>query len=59
MSEIIDALIIIAMFGLFAISHTILASSIIKIRLRDKLKDKIAFYRMFYNATSLITFIIV
>jgi len=59
MSVVIDVLVIIALFSLFAVSHTLLASSIIKIRLRDKLKDKIAFYRMFYNVTSLIMFIII
>jgi len=59
MSEAVDVLIIIALFGLFAVSHSLLASSTIKIRLKDKLKDKIAFYRMFYNVASVITFIIV
>jgi protein-S-isoprenylcysteine O-methyltransferase Ste14 len=59
MSVVIDVLVIIALFSLFAVSHTLLASSIIKIRIRDKLKDRIAFYRMFYNVTSLIIFFII
>lgn len=59
MSVAVDVLIIIALFGLFAVSHTLLASSIIKIRLKDKLKDRIAFYRIFYNVTSFIILIII
>jgi len=59
MSVVIDVLIIIILFGLFAASHTLMASVNIKIRLRDKLKDGIAFYRMFYNVFSIISLIII
>lgn len=58
MSVAIDVAVIITLFSLFAVSHTILASSKIKTRLKEKLGDRIAFYRMFYNGVSLISFII-
>jgi len=47
-----DIIIISLLFFLFAISHTILASSKTKLLLVKKLGDKIAFYRMFYNISS-------
>jgi protein-S-isoprenylcysteine O-methyltransferase Ste14 len=58
MSIAVDVLIIVLLFGLFAAFHTLLASNTVKIQLREKLQDRMAFYRLFYNATSLITFII-
>jgi protein-S-isoprenylcysteine O-methyltransferase Ste14 len=58
MSLAIDILITLSLFSLFAIIHTQLASTGVKSRIRDKIKDGIAFYRLFYNAVSLITFII-
>jgi protein-S-isoprenylcysteine O-methyltransferase Ste14 len=54
----IDILIIILLFSLFAFSHTLLASRITKIALAEKLGIKIAFYRMFYNFSSLLLFIV-
>ena len=54
----IDILITILLFSLFAFSHTLLASRITKIALAEKLGIKIAFYRMFYNFSSLLLFIV-
>ncbi len=51
-----DIVIITLLFFLFSISHSILASSKIKYLLVEKLVDKIAFYRLFYNISSLLIF---
>jgi protein-S-isoprenylcysteine O-methyltransferase Ste14 len=58
MSIIADVLIIVGLFSLFSSLHTFLASTKVKTRIREKVKDGIAFYRLFYNISSLITFII-
>jgi len=42
------------LFFLFGLSHTILASNKIKKSIAEKLGDKIAFYRLFYNVSSAI-----
>lgn len=47
---------IIILFTLFAYSHTWLASRKIKEVLTEKLGDKIAFYRLFYNISSVLFF---
>ena len=44
---------IIFLFFLFAFSHTWLASRSLKISLAEKIGNKIAFYRLFYNITSI------
>jgi len=54
----IDILIIILLFALFAFSHTLLASNKIKKTIIEKLGVKIAFYRLFYNFSSLLFFIV-
>jgi protein-S-isoprenylcysteine O-methyltransferase Ste14 len=54
---IIDVIIIVFLFSLFAFSHTILASNKIKKTIAEKLGVRIAFYRLFYNLSSLIFFI--
>ena len=54
----IDTFLIIFLFSLFACSHTLLASNKIKILLSEKLGVKIAFYRLFYNLSSIIFFIV-
>ena len=59
MTLIIDALIIAALFGLFGYSHTFLASNKLKKNIAEKAGDKIAFYRLFYNAVSLISFLLI
>lgn len=53
-----DIFIIILLFTLFAFSHTLLASNKTKLALVEKLGAKIAFYRLFYNLSSLLFFIV-
>ncbi|MAT57439.1 MAG: hypothetical protein CMF23_05655 [Ignavibacteriae bacterium] len=50
----LDVLIIVFLFLLFGVSHTILASNKLKENLVNVIGDKIAFYRLFYNISSLI-----
>ncbi len=57
MTYIIDIVIIIFLFALFGVSHTILASSSIKKRIIENAGNKIAFYRLFYNIISVIIFL--
>jgi len=52
----IDIAIITLLFSLFALSHSILASSKAKHLLVEKIGEKIAFYRLFYNISSLFLF---
>lgn len=59
MTLVIDALIIIILFLLFGFTHSLLASNKLKKKLAEQLGDKIAFYRIFYNFISLITFFVV
>ncbi len=54
-----DALIITSLFFVFAISHSILASHKFKLALTSKLGNKIAFYRMFYNVSSILFFVFI
>jgi protein-S-isoprenylcysteine O-methyltransferase Ste14 len=49
-----DVLLIFLFFFLFAVSHTILASEKVKQAIILKSGDKIAFYRLFYNLSSLL-----
>jgi len=53
---VVNVIIIVLLFAVFAISHTWLASNKIKKKISENLKEKIAFYRLFYNLSSLITF---
>lgn len=55
----IDIILIVFLFALFGISHTFLASNKIKIALAQKLGVKIAFYRLFYNVSSVLIFVAV
>ena len=59
MSLVFDIVIIVILFFLFASSHSLLAAFDVKKRLTEKIGTKIAFYRMFYNVSSLIIFIAV
>lgn len=52
----IDAIIIVLLFSLFAISHSLLASFNFKEKLVAKIGNRIAFYRFFYNVISIISF---
>lgn len=54
---VIDIFLIIFLFTLFAASHSFLASNKIKKSLIEKIGDRIAFYRLFYNLASLILFL--
>ena len=51
---VLDVALIVFLFAVFAVSHTFLASGKIKKRLAEKLGAKIAFYRLFYNVSSLL-----
>lgn len=54
---LLDLATIIFLFFLFALSHTLLASTKLKRRIAERGGDKIAFYRLFYNISSLLIFI--
>ncbi len=56
---IADIIIITFLFSLFGISHSVLASNKIKRLLVEKLGDKIAFYRLFFNLTSILIFLFI
>lgn len=51
-----DILIIVFLFFLFSVSHTWMASLKVKKNLAEKLGNRIAFYRLFYNLSSLLLF---
>ena len=55
---VVNIFIIILLFALFAFSHSLLASNKIKKVIIEKLGVKIAFYRLFYNFSSLLFFIV-
>ncbi|MEG8947942.1 methyltransferase family protein [Rosettibacter firmus] len=54
---IVDTFLIVLLFSLFAFTHSFLASNKIKERLIKNIGEKIAFYRLFYNLTSIILFL--
>ena len=58
MKSFIDVLVILLLFCLFGLVHSVLASKKVKHNIRLKAGKKIAFYRLFYNLTSIITIII-
>lgn len=51
-----DVLLIIILFSIFAFIHTLLATLEVKRRIVKNIGEKIAFYRLFYNISSLILF---
>jgi methanethiol S-methyltransferase len=55
----LDILVIIILFSLFAFSHTWLASRKLKSSLVEKIGNKIAFYRLFYNLSSFLFFVVI
>lgn len=57
MSLFFDIFLIVFLFFLFASSHSILAAFNVKKRITEKVGDKIAFYRLFYNISSLLIFV--
>jgi len=54
---LLDLATIIFLFFFFALSHTLFASTKLKRRIAERGGDKIAFYRLFYNISSLLIFI--
>ncbi len=58
MNLVVDGLIILGLFLLFGVSHSILASNKIKFWMIRRFGTKIAFYRLFYNLSSLVVFYI-
>ena len=54
---VLDLILIVFLFALFGISHTFLASNKLKKALAEKLGNRIAFYRLFYNFSSIIIFV--
>lgn len=59
MNYLIDIVIIVLLFLLFASSHSLLAAFDVKKRLTEKIGPKIAFYRLFYNISSILIFVAV
>lgn len=59
MNHVFDVLIIVFLFFLFASSHSILAAFDVKKRLTEKIGNQIAFYRLFYNISSILIFVAV
>ncbi|MCF8259883.1 MAG: hypothetical protein K9J12_03860 [Melioribacteraceae bacterium] len=55
----LDVVIIVGLFFLFGLSHTVLASRIVKQKIADTSGDRIAFFRLFYNVSSIIIFILI
>lgn len=55
---VIDIFLIMFLFFLFGVSHSFLASLNFKKRLAENIGNKIAFYRLFYNVSSLLFFFI-
>lgn len=53
---VVDVFITVLLFLLFAFSHTWLASLKIKKNFAERMGSKIAFYRLFYNLSSLLLF---
>ncbi len=53
---LVDLLTIIFLFSLFAVSHTWLASIKLKENLTARIGNRIAFYRLFYNISSIVIF---
>ncbi|MFA3783669.1 isoprenylcysteine carboxylmethyltransferase family protein [Melioribacteraceae bacterium 4301-Me] len=59
MSFLLDVLLIILLFTFFGFSHTFLASNKVKRLIAQRAGNLIAFYRLFYNISSLIIFMFV
>ena len=57
MNYIFDVLFIVILFSIFALSHSILAAFDIKKKITEKVSNKIAFYRLFYNISSILIFV--
>ena len=55
MAPFVDVLIIILLFAIFGYTHSLLASLKVKFWLRKNFGDLIAFYRLFYNLSGLLS----
>ncbi|MGE5683298.1 MAG: methyltransferase family protein, partial [Bacillota bacterium] len=59
MNEFRDIIVIVSLFFIFGLTHSVLASNWLKQKLIEKLGKKIAFYRLFYNAFALFSFYLI
>ena len=59
MIYIFDVFIIFLLFGVFGLIHSLLASDELKKKLVENIGNKIAFYKVFYNVSSLFFFIVI
>ncbi len=57
MTIVTDIIIIVILFGLFGLIHSIMAADFVKHRLVNKIGSQIAWYRLFFNIVSVITFV--
>jgi protein-S-isoprenylcysteine O-methyltransferase Ste14 len=55
----LDLFFIVLLFSLFGLFHSLLASLDFKRKLAEKIGERIAFYRLFYNITSTIIFLFI
>ena len=59
MEYVFDVAIIIIIFAIFSYIHSLLASERVKIQFKKKFGELIAFYRILYNLSSLISFYLI
>jgi len=59
MSLFFDAFVIVFLFFLFSSSHSLLAAFDVKKKIAERVGNKIAFYRLFYNISSVLIFVAV
>ena len=59
MKLVLDTLMIVGLFFIFGYSHSILASNKLKKKMVEQIGEKVAFYRLFYNFISLVSFYLV
>ncbi|MCP5062679.1 MAG: isoprenylcysteine carboxylmethyltransferase family protein [Ignavibacteriae bacterium] len=57
MSLLFDIFIIVFLFSIFAVSHSLLAAFNVKEKITAQVGTKIAFYRLFFNVSSILTFL--
>ncbi len=56
MNLLFDGIVIVGLFAIFGVSHSVLASNGVKRRILEQFGNKIAFYRLFYNLFSTVVF---
>lgn len=57
MSLLFDIFIIVFLFSIFAVSHSLLAAFNVKEKITAQVGTKIAFYRLFFNVSSILIFL--